>query len=129
MHEYSVVSELITALLPRVASHPGTIRAVILVKGELRILSDVALRNAFELLAGGTRLDGARLEIEAVPVRVRCQACGYAGSADHVREESFHFAIPILSCPRCGAEVDVETGRELYVDRITVQQEEGSPSS
>ncbi len=123
MHEYSVVSELISALLPKLEEHAGRISAVILVKGELRILSDTALKSAFELLARGTRLEGSELVIEPVEVRVRCRTCGYEGAADHVREESFHFSIPILSCPTCGAEVDVEAGRELYVDRVTIQTE------
>ena len=123
MHEYSVVSELISILLPKLEKHAGRISAVILVKGELRILSDTALRNAFELLARETRLEGSELVIEPVEVRVRCRACGYEGPAGHVSDESFHFAIPILSCPTCGAEVDVEAGRELYVDRVTVQSE------
>jgi len=123
MHEYSVASELISSLLPKIEDHPGRIRAVILVKGELRILSDEAMRNAFELLARETRLEGAELVIEPVEVRVRCGACGYEGSAEHVREEAFHFAIPILSCPSCGGEVDIVAGRELYVDRVTIETE------
>jgi len=123
MHEYSVVSELIAALLPQIEKHSGRVTAVVLVKGELRILSDTALKNAFEMLAKETRLEGASLVIEPVEVRVRCRSCGYAGPTDHVREEAFHFAIPILSCPTCGAEVDIEAGRELYVDRITVEAE------
>ncbi len=123
MHEYSVVSELISALVPILDDHPGRVRAVVLVKGELRILSDVALRNAFELLCKGTRLEGSELVIEPVDVRVRCTSCDYVGPASHTSEASFHFAIPILSCPNCGAEVDVEAGRELYVDRMTIQTE------
>ena len=123
MHEYSVVSELISALLPKLEGHPGRVSAVILVKGELRILSDTSLQNAFELLAQGTRLETADLVIEPVEVRVRCRSCGYEGPTEHVREESFHFAIPILSCPTCGAEVDIAAGRELYVDRVTIQTE------
>jgi len=123
MHEYSVVSELISALLPKLEEHPGRITAVVLVKGELRILSDTALRNAFDLLSQGTRLEGSELIVEPVEVRVRCAACGYEGAADHVREEAFHFAIPILTCPTCGGEVDVEAGRELYVDRATIETE------
>jgi len=123
MHEYSVVSELISALLPELEEHPGRVSAVILVKGELRILSDSALRNAFELLSHETRLEGSELVIEPVEVRVRCRSCGYEGPADHVSEEAFHFAIPILSCPDCGAEVDVQAGRELYVNRVTMQTE------
>jgi len=123
MHEYSVVSELVSALLPKLEPHPGHVVDVMLVKGELRILSDEALRNAYELLIEGTRLEGSKLVIEPVTVRVRCRSCGYVGPAEHVREEAFHFAVPILSCPACGAEVDIEAGRELYVDRVTMKTE------
>jgi len=121
MHEYSVASELISALVPMLEEHVGRVSAVFLVKGELRVLSDVALRNAFELLAQETRLEGAELMIEPVAVRVRCTACDYVGPAHHADDEAFHFSIPILTCPICGAEVDVEAGRELYVDRMTIQ--------
>ncbi len=121
MHEYSVVTELISALLPQLEDHAGRVSAVVLVKGELRILSDTALRNAFELLSQGTRLEGSELVIEPVEVSVHCRSCDYVGPPEHVREESFHFAIPILSCPTCGAEVDTEAGRELYVDRVTME--------
>jgi len=121
MHEYSVASELINALLPQAETIEGQIVSVILKKGELRILSDHALTNAFELLAEGTLLEGARLAVELIPVTVSCSFCGYEGAVDHVSDEAFHFAVPILSCPKCRSEVELQTGRELFVDRLTVQ--------
>jgi len=121
MHEYSVASEMIDALLPKLETIEGRVVAVILKKGEMRILSDHALSNAFELLAQGTPLEGARLVVELVPVCVSCAACGYEGPVDHVSDEAFHFAVPILSCPTCQSEVDMKSGRELYIDSLTVQ--------
>ena len=121
MHEYSVASELVTALLPKAETIEGRIIGVVLKKGELRILSDQALANAFELLAEGTLLERARLIIEMVPVSVSCTSCGYEGAADRVSDEAFHFAVPVLSCPKCQSEVDMKTGRELFVDRLAVQ--------
>ena len=121
MHEYSVASELINALLPQAKTIEGQIVAVILKKGEMRILSDQSLANAFELLAEGTPLEGARLVVELVSVSVSCSSCGYEGAVDHVSDDAFHFAVPILSCPKCQSEVDLQTGRELFVDRLTVQ--------
>jgi len=129
MHEYSVISELISSVLPQLEDHAGQVTAVFLVKGELRILSDTALRNAFELLSHETRLEGAELVIEPIEVRVRCRSCDYMGPAEHVREELFHFAIPILTCPSCSGEVDIEAGRELYVDRVTMQTEATAEAS
>jgi hydrogenase nickel incorporation protein HypA/HybF len=124
MHEYSVVRELISALLPRLESHQGDVTAIFLKKGELRILSDIAMKNAFELLASGTRLEGAELIVESVAVRASCDGCGYVGDVDYVKDDTFHYAIPILSCPSCGSEVEIQTGRELYVDRVTLRTDD-----
>jgi hydrogenase nickel incorporation protein HypA/HybF len=120
MHEYAVVDELIVSLLPRLLEVPGTISAVFLRKGELRVLSDRALENAFELLAQGTRLQGARLVVEGVPAVIRCVACTYEGPSRYFGDEDGHYAIPVLDCPRCGGEVSIVAGRELCVDRVAV---------
>ncbi|MBU0596056.1 hydrogenase maturation nickel metallochaperone HypA [Candidatus Bipolaricaulota bacterium] len=121
MHEYSVASELVSVLLEKLAEHPGRITKVFVQKGELRILSDPALRNAFEVLAQGTRLEGAELVIELVPARISCSACGYEGVAEYAENEAFHFAVPILSCPTCEAAITVLSGRELSVYRVTLE--------
>lgn len=121
MHEYSVASELIDALLPQAETIEGRIVGVILKKGELRILSDHAITSAFELLAQNTPLEDARLVIEPVPATVSCSSCGYQGAVDHGSDEVFYFAVPILSCPQCQSSVILETGRELLVDRLTVR--------
>jgi Zn finger protein HypA/HybF involved in hydrogenase expression len=124
MHEYAVVDELIASLLPRLDAIPGVVSAVFVRKGELRILSDRALENAFELLSRGSRLEGARLVIEDVVAVVGCAACSYEGASKYYRDEGGHFAIPVLACPRCGAAVSVVCGRELYVDRIAIKDDE-----
>ena len=122
MHEYSVAAELINALLPQIEEIEGQITGVNLKKGEMRILSDHALTNAFRMLAEGTPLETAQLVIEQVPVSVLCPSCGYQGTVEHVSDDAFHFvAVPILTCPKCESEVDVITGRELHVDSLTVQ--------
>ncbi len=120
MHEYAVVDELITSLLPRLSEVPGTISAVFVKKGELRVLSDRALENAFALLSRGTRLEKARLVVENVPAVVRCASCSYEGSTRTFSDEGGHYAIPILDCPRCGSAVSISSGRELCVDRVAV---------
>lgn len=126
MHEYSVVAELVEALLPRLEEHEGRVTAVFLKKGDLRILSDRALKNAFEVVAQGTRLETATLEIESIPVRVTCRSCAYDGPARVLKDEGFHFAVPVLSCPSCGADVTVTSGRELTVDRVSIEAAAGA---
>ena len=133
MHEYSVVAELVSGLLPQLEKHPGRVKAVILRKGDLRILSARALVNAFEVVAAGTRLEGASLEIEPVAARVSCRSCDYEGAAEIRKDDEYHFAVPILTCPECQGEVDVVAGRDLYVDRVTMvvpsEEETGEPAS
>lgn len=123
MHEYAVASELITSLLPRLEDVSGKIVSIHLKKGELRILSDQALMDAFEMLAEGTRLEGAQLEIEHVAVSLHCRTCGYEGRGETVSDDAFHFSLPVLTCPRCSGEVEVLSGRELYVGKVTVVEE------
>ncbi len=121
MHEYSVVAELVEALLPQLEEHAGEVTAVFLKKGDLRILSERALKNAFEIVAQGTRLERATLEIESIPARVACQSCSYEGPAGTLDDDGFHFAVPILACPECGSRVEIRAGRELSVDRVSLQ--------
>jgi hydrogenase nickel incorporation protein HypA/HybF len=127
MHEYAVVDELITSLLPRLETIPGEVSAVFVRKGELRILSDRALENAFDLLSRGTRLEGARLVVESVAAVVGCAACSYEGASTYYGGEGGRFAIPVLACPRCGGAVSVVCGRELNVDRVAIK--DGAPPS
>ncbi len=121
MHEYSVVAELVEALLPRLDEHEGVVTSVYLKKGSLRILSDRALKNAFEILTEGTRLEEASLVIEAVPARVACGHCGFEGAAEVLEDEAFHFAVPVLSCPVCGGDVEIRAGRDLSIDRVSIR--------
>jgi hydrogenase nickel incorporation protein HypA/HybF len=80
--------------------------------GHLRQVVPSALAFSFELLAQGTSLDGAELEIEEVPVGVLCRAC---------RVESEPAAFP-LCCLGCGSlDVDVIRGEELHVESLELE--------
>lgn len=70
---------------------------------------DDALRFSFEVASQETKAEGAVLEVDNVPLRVRCIDCG--------REKEIQ---PILfQCPSCGSRsVDILTGRELTLDSI-----------
>jgi hydrogenase nickel incorporation protein HypA/HybF len=68
-----------------------------------------ALRFSFEVASQGTRAEGAALEVDNIPLTVRCSDCG--------RESEIQ---PILfQCPSCGSRrVDILTGQELTLDSI-----------
>ena len=112
MHEMSIAAAIVdvaerNARGRRVAKVEVTI-------GHLRQVVPSALELAFELVAEGTVVEGADLEIEYAPVRLACRGC----AADS-RVTDFPFA-----CPSCGSvDVDVRSGDELLVEWLELADE------
>ncbi len=131
MHEYSLAHALLQGLLDHLEAEPvqGTITQVQVRKGELVILSEEALCEAWRILVEGTPLAGSELSLERVPSRLSCASCGYDGPARYIGEESgWHMAIPVLACPRCGARVEVLAGKELAIVGLTLEMQDAPPS-
>jgi hydrogenase nickel incorporation protein HypA/HybF len=77
MHELSITQAILdTALLYAEQAHAKTIRALDLRVGALSGIVPDSLRFYFDLINKGTLAEDARLEIELVPPRARCRACG-----------------------------------------------------
>ncbi len=96
----------------------GPVRTVHLRIGEMAGVNEEALRFAFEVMSKGTAAEGSKLEIEKVPLRARCGACGAdSNPADFV-----------FRCPACGSgDVMILAGREMEVDYILVGEGAGEP--
>ncbi len=113
MHELSIAEAVV-----RVASRHARGRPVakVTVKaGHLRQVVPSALEFAFELIAVGTEVEGAELEIEEVPAAGICRACGSESELD---------GFP-LSCQRCGGlDMEVTRGEELLVDSLEIEEEQ-----
>src|SRR4051794_3838704 len=79
MHGLAAVGAMVDAVVASLArQQPCRVEVVRVRRGST--LSEEALRRWFELLAVGTMLQGARLEIEAISRFVEC-ACGRAWTA------------------------------------------------
>lgn len=106
MHELSIAQNLVE-LAAAAAENAGVMRVQAL-HVRLGVLSGVvkeALAFAFEVVIQGTPLEGARLVITEVPVKVFCPACHEA----RVLPEP----IP-MRCPVCGTRTSqVLEGREM----------------
>ncbi len=109
MHELSVcqgIIEIATTALSALPEPRPRVSAIALRIGRLTGVVPDALRFHFALLSAGTALDGARLDIEEIPLGGRCAACG-----DAFQNEALTFL-----CPGCGSGfVGLVTGRELEV--------------
>ncbi len=112
MHELSIAESVV-----RIASaHAGGRRVtkVELKVGHLRQVVPSALEFSFELVADGTPVEGAELEIEIVPAAGRCRKCG---------RESEQDGFP-LHCGACGSlDIEVTGGEELLVDSLELEDE------
>jgi hydrogenase nickel incorporation protein HypA/HybF len=98
---------LAQSIVDMIAGHAGSrrVRRVTVEVGTLTCVMPDAKRFCFDLVAAGTVLDGARLDIPEVKAKARCRACGGTFFQDTLW----------AACP-CG-EHDFErlTGEELRV--------------
>jgi len=105
MHEAGIAEYLVETAEQHLQRVPhGPVRTLLVRIGELAGVNPDSLDFAFECISKGTAVDGARLEIERVPLTVECDACGRRTPVEDY----------VFRCGACGAEaVRIATGREL----------------
>ena len=106
MHELS----LARAIVDTVERHAGgcQVRLVSLRVGALRQVVPDSLGFYLEIAARGTVCEGARFDVELVPVRLEC--CGA------------EWEPPSFRCPACGAGGVVTSGDEFLVESIEIEE-------
>ena len=111
MHELSIAESVVS-----IASRQADGRRVTKVRmkvGHLRQVVPSALAFGFELLAEGTPVEGAELEMERVPAEGTCRVCGAESRLD---------SFP-LQCPGCGGfDLEVLKGEELLVESLELEE-------
>jgi hydrogenase nickel incorporation protein HypA/HybF len=112
MHEFAVAQSLLEIVEQEARPYNGA--RVTWIKLRIGTLSAVvpdALRFAFEAITRGGIAEGAVLEIEEVPLRIRCHQC----------DEVFTIDDPFMLCPRCeGTDVEMISGRELEIRSMEI---------
>jgi hydrogenase nickel incorporation protein HypA/HybF len=111
MHELSIAMSLIEAACEEVA-RLGDVRveALHLRLGALSGVVRESLEFSFDLAAAGTAIEGARLQIEEIPVTVLCPQCC---------EERQLPSLQHFRCPVCNTLTsDVVRGRELELTAL-----------
>ncbi|MEA2419997.1 MAG: hydrogenase nickel incorporation protein HypA/HybF [Thermoleophilaceae bacterium] len=114
MHELSLSGAIVNTVVKHAQGRPVSV--VSLRVGALRQVVPDTLEFYFEFVARGTVCEGARLEQELVPARLRCANC----------ERDWEIELPVFMCPSCGAggRVEVATGDEFEVESIEVEEAE-----
>jgi Zn finger protein HypA/HybF involved in hydrogenase expression len=101
MHENRLVNTVVSELLDR------NLKKAKLRLGRMHCRADV-FQELFRAHTKGTPIEGMKLEIEEVPVKIRCE-CGFAGRVPVM--EHVHF----VRCPQCNQIVEPLTGNELEI--------------
>lgn len=113
MHELSVGSAIVDTAVR--AAEGRKVASVQVRIGRLRQVVPKSLVFYFELLSRETVVEGATLEYEIVPANLLCRSCAHEWEVD---QQNFR-------CPNCeSSDVSVETGEELEVTSIEVEEAE-----
>jgi hydrogenase nickel incorporation protein HypA/HybF len=114
MHELSLSGAIVNTVVKHAAGRPVSV--VSLRIGALRQVVPDTLEFYFEFVSKGTVCEGARLEQELIPARLRCASC----------EREWEIDLPIFMCPKCGSggSVEVASGDEFEVESIEVGETE-----
>ncbi len=113
MHELGVTQEIFNIVM-REARKYGAKRVlrVEVEVGEFSTIEPEPVRLYFEIVSKGSIAEGAEVEVRKLPIRVKCNSCGYEYEADKYD----------LTCPECGGiDVEILGGRELIVKKIDVE--------
>lgn len=115
MHEYSLARALLRQISEIVEQQSARrITRLRVSVGEFSGVDADLLQSAFEQLTSGTSDEGARLELETVPLEGKCECCG-----QEFPIQRFQFI-----CPVClQRQVQVIRGEDLMLESVTLEQE------
>jgi hydrogenase nickel incorporation protein HypA/HybF len=106
MHEMAITESIVAAVSERIG--PERVQRVVLEIGRLSGVEPDAISFCFEICAKDTTLEGALLEIRAIPGRAHCAACGADVELD----------FPVGVCGCGSLELAIVSGRELRIKEV-----------
>lgn len=114
MHELSIATSILEAIAIEAERRPDTqVLKVGLRIGELAAVDCEALTFGWEAITKDTQWQGIALEIERIPRRQRCSACGH----------EFTAADFMTACPNCADLMTVTiAGDELDIAYLEVEE-------
>lgn len=113
MHELSIAISMIDQIVEEAESRGGlAVEVVHLRLGTFSGVDKDALLFSYELACQGTPLEGSRLQIETIPLRIYCPAC---------QQNRTPPSVYALCCPECQTVAqEIVTGREIEVAALEV---------
>ena len=111
MHELSLCRAIAGAAIEAAAGRP--VRRIGLRVGAMRQVVPDTLVYCWRLFSECTALSGSELDVESVPARTACGACGQTAT----------LASPVLCCPSCGStDVTLVAGEEFLLTALDLSE-------
>lgn len=125
MHELSTTKSILDTVVSVAEEHHAKkVLEVNLEIGDLTFLNVDQIKFWFEILSESTIAKGAVLNVNNIPIRVKCLDCSYEGETGYFGEEIHslellsNFALP-LKCKNCGSiNISVISGKECMIKNI-----------
>ncbi|WP_419780942.1 hydrogenase maturation nickel metallochaperone HypA [Maridesulfovibrio sp.] len=114
MHEMSIAQSILAIIEEEMEKQPGaSLKKVVVGNGALAGVVSDALTFGWEAITVGTNLEGSVLEVNEIPIKVRCGECKH----EFLPEDKLYMA-----CPECGLEIghEVLQGKELQIESIEI---------
>ena len=110
MHEVAIAQEIIEIVkgyLPK--TNNVSVKSIKVDLGDFSNIMPDALKFGFEVLIQDSELKGALLELNHIPLKIRCNSCGTESELEE----------PFFYCPKCSSgSVVIITGTEMRVVEI-----------
>ena len=112
MHEMSIAQSVLDIAFGEMEKRAAVrLRKIKISIGEFSGVVKEALEFAFDVLKPDTPASDAEVEIEVVPMTGECFLCGPVAC----RLNDLN-----LTCPTCGATIEISAGREMRVDYLDI---------
>ena len=116
MHELSITESILRTSLEEAKKQGAVkIRTIRLLLGPFSGVVPECIQTYLDMLAEGTIAEGARIEAETLPLKVRCRDCSKESEITRAS----------IACPFCGSlRLQILSGNELLIDRLEVDTHE-----
>ncbi len=117
MHEMGIAMQVIDVATAAIPGHleGRKVKSINLRIGKLSSVVPDSLRFCFDIVSKDSRVEGAKLFIEEIPVTASCNDCGNKWTIEG----------PAFSCPVCkGGHTRLISGQELDIESMELEEDQ-----
>ncbi len=121
MHEFAFAYDIFkVAEATAIKNNATKITEVLLEIGELTLIVPELLRKSFEMAVSGSIAEGAFLNIEVLPGKIKCRECNEISSVT-LTEEAQLTGLQLFRCQHCESpNTEIVDGKKANVKNIKI---------